>query len=239
LAASVGAVRLYVARGREDDSLWEFLFNPLGRSASAGPRSSLTTHGARVSWSSGNDSTIAHGIVPDHVTAVRVGSVDATLGENGFIAIGTSPREPVTLMSHDGVRRVEFPAFPLRRNPNASTPGRPTYDGLVEYAQSGFFRLVIADLDDPQWRTELSSFVYPGHAPDPWTVGVVLLDGHRAGELAIADLVLQRDSNGTTIGVEFRGHEGFAPHPDPPRLEAALRRLEDMEAHYHGPERAP
>jgi hypothetical protein len=225
LAAVAGEVRLYVARGIDEESLFELTCHPTGGGASAGPRSTLVTHGARIGWSSGGGLSYVHGIVPDAVTAVRVGDVDSVLGENGFIAIGTSLADPIVLVTADGERTVERPSFPLGGNANASSPDRRGYVGLVEYAQSGIANVEIDDLDEPHWTATLSTFVMSARAPDVWTVGVVLLEGHRAGDLAMANLVVRQDDKGAVASVRFEGRSAFGPHPDPPRLEAALERL--------------
>jgi hypothetical protein len=227
LAAVAGDVRLYVARGIDEDRLFEFTCHPHGSGASAGPRSTLVSHGARVGWSSGSGLSYGHGIVPDTVTAVRVGAVDAVLGENGFIAMGTAPGDVIVLTTTDGERKVELPSFRPRSNPNASTPDRPGYAGQVEYAQRRGTHLEIADLDDPHWSSKPSTFLRSARAPDVWMVGVVLLEGHRAGEWAFADLVVERDESGAVTGVEFRGQTAFG-HPEWPRREA-------LDAHFEPP----
>ena len=61
---------------------------------------------------------------------------------------------------------------------------------------------------------ELGTRLQPG--------AVVLLEGPRAGELATAALVTHRDENGDPARVEFVGKTAFGPHPDPPRIDAAL-----------------
>jgi len=239
LAAATGDVRLYIARSYDGDSLAQIVLVHMGASASVGPRWALTKQGAKTGAISGSRSAhVTHGIVPDGVLAVRVGDVDAVLGENGFLAVGTELGDPITLMTSDGVRTVEFPPFPDLGNSVASTADGPGYSGYVEYAQNGITRLEIEDLDDPQWTSTLSTFVRLGDAPDVWAVGVVLLEGHRAGELAIADLVLLRDDEGEPAGVEFRGQTAFGPHPDPQRLDVALQRWREMRRRMGGRESA-
>jgi hypothetical protein len=169
-----------------------------------------------------------HGIVPDAVIAVRVGGVDAVLGDYGFIAMGKSLADPIVLVTADGERTVERPSFPPVGNPEASSPRRRGYLGLVEYAHSGVSRVAIDDLDEPHWTGAFSTLLRNAHAPDVWTVGVVLLEGHRAGDLAIADLVVRRDDQGEIVSVQFEGQSEFGPHPDPPRLEAALERIREL-----------
>jgi hypothetical protein len=228
LAAVAGEIRLYVARGIDEESLVELTCHPSGGGASAGPRSTLVTHGARIGSSSGGGLSYVNGIVPDAVIAVRVGGVDAVLGDNGFIAVGKSLADPIVLVTADGERTVERPSFPPVGNPDASSPQRRGYRGLVEYAHSGVSRVAIDDLDEPHWTGALSTFLRSARAPDVWTVGVVLLEGHRAGDLAIADLVVRRDDQGEIVSVQFEGQSAFGPHPDPPRLEAALERLREL-----------
>ncbi len=226
LVAATAGIRHYVARGLEVDDLFEFTIDSGGRSASHGPRSTIRSHGARVGWTSTNGRRFAHGVVPDSVLAVRVGAVEAVLGENGFIAVGTAPGDVVVLTTADGERGVDLPSFrPRAPDPNASTPDKPGYSGMVEYAQSGRTHLEIDDLDDPSWRAKPSTFLRSANRPDVWTVGVVLLEGHRTGEWAFADLVVQRDKTASVTGVEFRGTTAFG-RPDWPGFEDVEARPE-------------
>jgi hypothetical protein len=228
LAAVAGEIRFSVARGIDGDSFLQVICHPSGGGASAGPRSTLVTHGARIGSSSGSGLSYVYGIVPDSVIAVRVGVVDAVLGENGFIANVTSVADPIVLVTADGERAIEQPSFRQVGNTDASRPDRRGYVGLVEYAHSGVSSVAIDDLDEPHWVGTLSTFLGGASAPDVWNVGVVLLEGHRAGQLAIADLVIRRDDEGEIVSVQFEGRSAFGPHPDPPRLEAALERLREV-----------
>lgn len=101
---------------------------------------------------------------------------------------------------------------------------------MVEYAQSGFTDVEIDDLDVAGWHGDvLGAFIAVAGQPNVRPVGVVLLEGPRAGQLALADLVVRREEPGApATTVELNGHTAFGPHPDPPRLEAALQRLREI-----------
>jgi hypothetical protein len=185
----------------------------------------LASHGAAVGWYSNQYRSIVHGIVPDPVLAVRVGQVQAVLANNAFMAEASSRDGPIVLTTPKGERVVPGLGAPPRAiKPTTRTTGRG-YVGLVEYAWSGYPTLEIDDLDSASWQGTPTGMFLINAAPDVWFVGVVLLEGPRAGELATAYLVVQRDDHGKVLSVRFSGTTAFAPHPDPPRLEAARRRL--------------
>jgi hypothetical protein len=237
LALVVGDCRIYIGRGVDEDDLYQFLWHSSGGGASGGPRSVLASHGVKPAWNSGGDRRcLAHGIVADSVTAVRVDGIEAVLENNAYIVEVPSIGGPVVVTTADGER--EFPRPPsLRPLRDASEPtegadGRG-YLGMVEYAWSGMADLEIDDLDTPNWHgTIQGAFLINGNAPSIWPVGVVLLEGPRAGQLGLADLVVQRGAKGPADSVEFVGRTAFGPHPDPPRLEAALQRLRDLGGRY-------
>lgn len=228
LALVVEDRRLYVGRAVGDD-IFQFFFDSQGGGIWGGPRSVLVSHGAAVGWSSNQHRNVVHGIVPDTVTSVRVGTVEATVANNAFIADVRAGEGPVVLTMPSGERVVPRPGVPP--SPPDSTAGArgKAYVGLVEYAWSGYPTLQIDDLDSTNWQgTPTGVFLINANAPDTWFVGVVLLDGPRAGELATADLIVQRDDSGATRSVRFSGRTAFAPHPHPPRLEAARHRLAEL-----------
>lgn len=240
LALVVGDRRFYIARGTAEDDLFQFFVDSYGSTSAGGPRSVLVSHGARPGWTSNADRCVAHGIVPDPVTAVRVGGVEAVLANNAYMAEVPSPGGQIVLSTADGDHVVPLPrTLPASEGPTTRPDGRG-YIGLIEYAWSGYTRVEVDDLDVPSWHGTLpgASFVISGGAPDVWRVGVVLLEGQRAGELATADLVVQRDNAGAARSVKFVGHTAFGPHPDPPRLEAALQRLRELRGPFDGPRRS-
>ena len=239
LALVVGDRRFYIAKGTAEDDLFEFYFDSYGSSSGGGPRSVLVSHGARPGWSSGAGGCVAHGIVPDPVTAVRVGEVEAVLANNAYMAAVPSPGGQVVLTTANGEHVVPLPGvLPATDGPTTRPDGRG-YIGLVEYAWSGYTKVEIDDLDVASWHGTLpGAFVLSGAAPDVWRVGVVLLEGQRAGQLASADLVVQRDDAGAARSVKFVGRTGFGPHPDPPRLAAALQRLRELRGSFDGPRRS-
>jgi hypothetical protein len=218
--------RLYLARGTNDDDLYQFVVGARGAGMSGGPRRTLVTHGATVGWNSGGDGCVFYGIVPDPVTAVRVDGVQAIMANNGFMLRVPAPWGRIVLTTAEGER--EYPQPPSLRplvGPDEPTTAGRGYIGMVEYAQSGFTDVTIDDLDIAKWHGDvLGAFIAAAGQPDVRPVGVVLLEGPRAGQLALADLVIQRDGE-TPTSVMFNGQTPFGPHPDPPRLEAALRRL--------------
>ncbi|MGH9024796.1 MAG: hypothetical protein ACRDWD_01565 [Acidimicrobiia bacterium] len=103
------------------------------------------------------------------------------------------------------------------------------YRGRVEYASSGQSAIEIDDLDAPNWQGRpTGGFLISGNAPDVWFVGVVLLDGARAGEFSTADLIVRREHSKGEPSVRFAGRSAFAPHPELVDLDASLRRYEDL-----------
>lgn len=112
------------------------------------------------------------------------------------------------------------------------------YRGRVEYASSGQSAIEIDDLDAPHWQGRpTGGFLISGNAPEVWFVGVVLLDGPRAGEFATADLIVRREHSKVGPSVRFAGRSAFAPHPELVDLDASLRRYEDLGKHL--PPRPP
>ena len=234
LALTIGDRHIYIARGTDDNDLYQFFFEPQSAGASGGPRSTLASHGACTAWSSSAGGCVAHGIVPDPVTAVRVGGVQAVLANNAYMAEVPSPGGEIVLTTPNGERVLQHPSIlPATDGPSAGPDGRG-YVGLVEYAWTGYTHVEIDDLDVPNWHGDLpGAFVLNGSAPDVWRVGVVLIDGPRAGQLAFADLVVQRDDADAAQSVKFVGQTAFGPHPDPPRLEGALQHLRELRLRFN------
>lgn len=229
-ALVVDDLRIYIGRGFDEEDLFQMYFDAHGGGSAGGPRSTLATHGARVGWSTNDHRCVAWGIVPDPVLAVRVGDVEAVVANNAFMAVVRAPGEDVVLTSADREHVVPSPmkamrdAFRLNQGPT-TRPDGSGYVGTVEHAWSGYSKVEIDDLDSPTWTgTFAGPFLRVAGAPDVRPVGVVLLEGSRAGELAMADLVTALD--GDEPSVTFVGTTPFGPHPDPPRLPDALRQYE-------------
>jgi hypothetical protein len=103
------------------------------------------------------------------------------------------------------------------------------YRGRVEYASSGQTVVAIDDLDAANWQGRpAGGFLINANAPEVWFVGVVLLEGPRAGEFATANLVVRREGSETDHSVRFVGRSAFAPNPELVDLDASLRRYEDL-----------
>src|SRR6266536_2123035 len=103
------------------------------------------------------------------------------------------------------------------------------YRGRVEYASSGQSVVEIDDLDAANWEGQPSgAFLISANRPEVWFVGVVLLEGPRAGEFATADLIVRREHAEAAPSVRFAGRSAFAPHPELVDLEASLDRYEDL-----------
>jgi hypothetical protein len=83
-----------------------FFFDSHGGGIWGGPRSVLISHGAAVGWSSNEYGSVVHGIVPDPVTAVRVGEIEAIMANNAFIAAASSRDGPIVLKTPNGERVV-------------------------------------------------------------------------------------------------------------------------------------
>ncbi len=66
------------------------------------PRSVLISHGAAVGSSSNEYRSVVHGLVPDPVTAVRVGEIEAIMANNAFIAAASSRDGPIVLTTRNG-----------------------------------------------------------------------------------------------------------------------------------------
>jgi hypothetical protein len=103
--------RIWVGRGVADE-IFRFFFDSHGGSISGGPRSVLISHGAAVGWSSNDYGSFVHGIVPDPVTAVRVGEIEAIMANNAFIAAATSRGGPIVLTSPNGEHVVPLETPP-------------------------------------------------------------------------------------------------------------------------------
>ena len=234
LALDVDDRRVYIARGTDDNDLFQFYFEAKGAGASGGPRSILASHGAHAAWNSNGGGCVAHGIVADAVIAVRIGGVEAVLANNAYMAEVPEPGGDVVLTTAAGEREFPRPSIlPATAGPTSGPDGRG-YAGLVEYAWSGYTNVQIDDLDVPGWHGNLSGpVVLNGSAPDIWRVGVVLLEGPCAGQLAFADLVVERAEFDAVRSVKFVGQTAFGPHPDPPRLEGARRRLQENRARFN------
>ena len=116
LALTFDDCRIYVGLGTRDDSLFLCVDDPNGRAASLGPRATLVTHGARVQGDDGR--TI--GIVPDLVTAVRVGEIEAVLANNMFVAKAFL-YDGIVVTTPEGERTVPRPPQP---DPRRSTTRR-------------------------------------------------------------------------------------------------------------------
>jgi hypothetical protein len=97
----------------------------------------------------------------------------------------------------------------------------------VEHAASGLSRLEIDDLDSPHWvGTPAGPTLTSAHAPDVWTVGVILVESRRAWQYATAERVTRRDQEGG-VSVRFHGKTAFAPVLSATDIEAAQQRLEN------------
>jgi hypothetical protein len=226
LALEDGAGRVYLARGEDPDRLFSYFTDGLGGGGSGTSRTTIAAHGGTCAWNSNQSGCVAYGIVPDPVIAVRVNGVHARMGHNAFLLEVDRPGGEVIFSTADGDRTLPRPPRPrVLRGPDESTagPDGKGYDGLVEYAWSGITTLAIDDLDIADWHGAVSTFVTVAGAPEVQPVGVVLLEGPRAGELGMADLIT-RTVDGE-ISVEFVGRSAFGPHPDPPRLPEALARV--------------
>jgi hypothetical protein len=82
-----------------------FLIHPGG--GGCGPLSNLKRDGAIVFWGSSSQRPgyTVSGLIPDGVTAVRVGNTQAVLGQNVFMATVASLGDPVVLTTADGTER--------------------------------------------------------------------------------------------------------------------------------------
>lgn len=80
------------------------------------------------------------------------------------------------------------------------------YAGQIEYAGGAECAVEIDDLDAPSWLGTLAGpFLHRTGVPNPWFVGVTLLEGPRAGQVATADLSVEPSD------VRFQGREPFMP----------------------------
>jgi hypothetical protein len=103
--------RIWVGRGVADE-IFRFFFDFHGVSIWGGPRSVLISHGAAVGSSSNAYGSFVHGIVPDPVTAVRVGEIEAILANNAFIAAASSRDGPIVLATRNGEHVVPLETPP-------------------------------------------------------------------------------------------------------------------------------
>ncbi len=104
------------------------------------------------------------------------------------------------------------------------------YRGRVEYASSGQSVVAIDDLDAANWQGQpTGGFLVNANAPEVWFVGVVLLEGPRAGEFATADLIVRREGSEAVQSVRFVGRSAFAPNPELVDLDASLHRYDDLQ----------
>lgn len=105
--------QIYVAPdSRADaDTVYVFLEGPGGGGAAGHPRSVLRTNGATIMMqgSSREQGLVVCGVVPDHVSAVTVGGVEAILTNNAYLADVSSRPESIELMTATGKRRVNVP----------------------------------------------------------------------------------------------------------------------------------
>ena len=99
-----------------------------------------------------------------------------------------------------------------------STVASP-YRGRVEWGTTGVAKIEIDDLDSTTWRGVPSNggVLVRGSETYPWLVGVILLEGPRAGEYATADLVVEDDP----VSMRFEGRSAFASTLSEKDLEAA------------------
>jgi hypothetical protein len=103
------------------------------------------------------------------------------------------------------------------------------YRGRVEYGSSGQSVVEIDDLDAANWEGRPTGvFLIGANRPEVWFVGVVLLEGPRAGEFATADLIVRQEGSETDPSMRFAGRSAFAPHPELVDLDASLHRYEDL-----------
>jgi hypothetical protein len=112
LAYSDGEHRVYLGLAQPGDSLFLWSQNKFGAGGGIGPRETLVTHGARVQGSYGDRWREVVGIVSDEVTAVRVGDTEVILVNNVFVAVGSSPEDPIVVRTADGERTVRRPTPP-------------------------------------------------------------------------------------------------------------------------------
>jgi hypothetical protein len=204
----VSSVRLaLVARGRwayvafgTNDTVYLLTVEPgRGSGASGGPRSNLEEHGVACFGATTHEGgTYVKGIVGDR---------RATLGYNVFIADVESVDASVTIVSDEGEREVSLRP-PTRRHQNLPPAELPRYVGTIEYAGGATCTVEIDDVDSAEWRGTPRTILVNGNAPDSWFVGVRLLDGPRAGELAFADLVVTRHPERSAA---FVGKTRFTP----------------------------
>jgi hypothetical protein len=101
------------------------------------------------------------------------------------------------------------------------------YVGRVEYSHSSHAQLEIDDLDRSDWVGVPSGalLLLNRAASDAMPVGVVLLDGPRAGASALATVVVRQPNDPTAAEVRFEGRTSFGAEADP----AAAR---EAEQHY-------
>jgi hypothetical protein len=106
LALEVRDRRVLIGRD-SDDGLYLIVSDSRGGGASGGTRRVLREHGAIKMVSSDTQRVLVSGVVPDEVTAVRVGDALAYLRNNGFLAeIGRDDSPVVVITTPAGEREV-------------------------------------------------------------------------------------------------------------------------------------
>lgn len=121
LALAVEGLRVYVGVGTQPETLFLALDTKSGGGSSIGPRETLVTHGATRQEHSGIRGSVTAGIVPDIVTAVRVGGLYAELGNNVYVA--RAPVYEEIVLTTIGGRERTMPPVP-RPDPRRATPNR-------------------------------------------------------------------------------------------------------------------
>jgi hypothetical protein len=108
--------RIWLARGEEhaEEVLHMMHRDENGGGASAARRSSWIANGAMITMSSssyghGPAAHVVFGVVADHVMAVRVGDVEATLSNNVFIA-DVPVAGPIVITTPSGKRTIWAPS---------------------------------------------------------------------------------------------------------------------------------
>jgi hypothetical protein len=103
--------QVYIARGKRPGTVGVWAISPFHSAAACGVMPDLATTGA---WfmrgsSSHEPGYVITGVVPDAVMSVHVGSTEATMGENVFVARVSSLDDPVVVTTDAGTKTVELP----------------------------------------------------------------------------------------------------------------------------------
>ena len=114
-------LRVYVGLGTRAESLALWMDTAEGGGGGVGPRSALLTHGATRQGHGGTRGFVIVGVVPDLVTAVRVGGLEAELADNVYAA-RASLYDEIVLTTIGGRERTVPPV--ARPNPRRSTTNR-------------------------------------------------------------------------------------------------------------------